>query len=135
MEKSLQLMRTATRVFKEALPETDPELIGGFFADLLDLWETGQKLDKELLKLQELRLPEDRERLRDILIWISAIQVDMASYWIDQIRKDLPKLMRELDKLEGKPKLSKRKQASAKKQSVGRPDLNRRSSIVSKAAI
>jgi hypothetical protein len=97
VQQSLHQMHAAIRAVKEALPDTDPELIGGFFADLLDLWETGQKLDKELHKLTELRFPQDRERLRDILIWISASQIDMASYWIGEIKKDLPKLLRALD--------------------------------------
>jgi hypothetical protein len=97
VQQSLYQMHASIRAVKEALPDTDPELIGGFFADLLDLWETGQKLDKELHKLTELRFPQDRERLRDILIWISASQIDMASYWIGEIKKDLPKLLRALD--------------------------------------
>jgi hypothetical protein len=42
MERSVLLMRSAIRSVKKALPDTDPELIGGFFANLLDLWETGQ---------------------------------------------------------------------------------------------
>ena len=94
------MMRPAIQTLTTALPATDPELIGGIFANLLDLWETGQKLDKELRKLKKLRLPKDRETLRSTLQWIDAIQLDMASYWIDEIKKDLPKLLKALDKLE-----------------------------------
>lgn len=99
-KRSLDLMRPAIQTLTTALPATDPELIGGIFANLLDLWETGQKLDKELQKLKKLRLPKDRETLRSTLQWIDAIQLDMASYWIDEIKKDLPKLLKALDKLE-----------------------------------
>jgi hypothetical protein len=99
-QRSLHLMRSAIRTLTNALPETDPELIGGILANLLDLWETGQKLDKELQKLKKLRLPKDRETLRSTLLWIDAIQLDMASYWIEEIKKDLPKLLKALDKLE-----------------------------------
>lgn len=99
-QRSLDLMRPAIQTLTTALPATDPELIGGIFANLLDLWETGQKLDKELRKLKKLRLPKDRETLRSTLQWIDAIQLDMASYWIDEIKKDLPKLLKALDKLE-----------------------------------
>jgi hypothetical protein len=109
IERSLALMRKAICVVKEALPDTDPELIGGFFADLLDLWETGQKLDKELHRLTKLRFPEDREHLYDILIWISAIQVDMGSYWIGEVKKDIPKLLRALDKSESNSRSVKKK--------------------------
>jgi hypothetical protein len=101
-QRSLRLMRSAIQTLTNALPETDPELIGGFFANLLDLWETGQKLDKELQKLKKLRLPKDREELRNTLQWIEAIQLDMASYWIEEIKKDLPKLLKALDKLDRK---------------------------------
>jgi hypothetical protein len=97
---SAALMRTAIRVLKTALPDTDPELIGAFLANLLDLWETGQKLEKKLQKLKNLRFPRDQEVLRTVLLWIDAIQVDMASYWIAEVKRDLPKLLRALDKLE-----------------------------------
>jgi hypothetical protein len=124
IEQSLLLMRKAICVVKEALPDTDPEVIGGFFADLLDLWETGQKLDKELHNLTKLRFPQDRERLRDILIWISAIQVDMASYWIGEVKKDLPRLLRALDKLERRPRPGKREPKPGIRSARGRkPDI------------
>jgi hypothetical protein len=102
-QRSLDLMRPAIQTLTTALPTTDPELIGGIFANLLDLWETGQKLDKELQKLTRFRLPKDREALRSALQWIDAIQLDMASYWIAEIKKDLPKLLKALDKLERSP--------------------------------
>jgi hypothetical protein len=98
--RSVRLMRAAIRSAKAALPDTEPELIGGFFANVLDLWETGQKLDKELRDLAKLHLPQDRQRLRGILIWLDAIQVDMASYWIREVRKDMPKLLKALDQQE-----------------------------------
>jgi len=100
IERSVNLMRRATNVVKKGLPETDAQLIGGFFANLLDLWETGQDLDKELRKLTKLKMPRDREQLEDILTWIGAIQIDMASYWIRELKKDLPKLSKALDSLE-----------------------------------
>ncbi len=107
-QKSQNLLTAIMRAMKTGLPSTDPELIGGFCADLLDLWETGQKLDKELQKLKKLRLPKDREALRDTLHWINAIQLDMASYWIEEVRKDLPKLLKALDGLERKEAKAKR---------------------------
>jgi hypothetical protein len=85
-------------ILRSALPATEPEVIGGICADLFDLWETGQKLDKELKKLTTLRFPRDQQRLRDTLVWIDAIQLDMASYWIGEVRKDLPKLFKALDR-------------------------------------
>ena len=85
-------MRQAIPVVKEALPEADPELIGGFFANLLDLWETGQTLDEKVKEICKMRFPRDLERLHDVLIWIEAIQLDMASYWIGEVKKDSPKL-------------------------------------------
>jgi hypothetical protein len=100
IKRSLLLMRSCILAVEKALPNTDPELIGGFFADLLDLWETGQQLDRELKKLKKFRFPRDREKLYDVLIWIDAIQVDMASYWIGEVKKDGRKLRRALDKLE-----------------------------------
>ncbi len=109
----LDFMGKATNALKRALPDTDPELIGGFLANLFDLWETGKTLDSELQKLIKLHLPQDRERLHDILIWIDAIQIDMASYWISEVKKELPKLLKALDSLEGKSRRSKQKRARA----------------------
>jgi hypothetical protein len=114
IRRSLRLMRRAIRVVGEALPDTDPELIGGFFANLLDLWETGQKLDKKVKEISRLRFPRDRERLYHILIWVDATQVDMASYWTAEVKKDLPKLLRALDRLERKPRPGKQERKQAK---------------------
>ena len=100
LQRSLQLLRRSINVVKKALPDTDSELIGGVFANLLDLWETGQKLDKELQKLTKLRMPRDRERLRGILLWIEAIQLDMGLFWIREVKKEMPQLHKALDRLE-----------------------------------
>ena len=116
-------MRQAIRVVKEALPDTNPELIGGFFADLLDLWETGQTLDEKVKEICKMRFPRDRERLHDVLIWIEAIQLDMASYWIGEVKKDSPKLLRALDKLERKPPTSKQKRKPASARPAGKRKL------------
>jgi hypothetical protein len=118
IRRSIGLMRQAIRVVKEALPETDPELIGGLFANLLDLWETGQTLDEKVKEICKMRLPRDRGRLRDVLIWIEAIQLDMASFWIDEVKKDVPKLLRALDRLERNHRPRKQKRGSAN--TVGR---------------
>ena len=121
-------MRRAIRVVKEALPNTDPELIGGFFANLLDLWETGQKLDKELHKLTKLRFPQDRERLREVLIWVSANQMDMASYWTAEVKKDLQKLLAALDKLEREPRSGKQRKL-ARAPSMGTRKVSQRETL------
>jgi hypothetical protein len=104
-------MNKAIRVVKRALPNTDPELIGGFFASLFDLWESGQTLDEKIKEISGFRFPRDRERLYSTLIWINAIQVDMASYWIAEVEKDLPELLRALDSPERKTRPGKQKLA------------------------
>ena len=126
MQRSLHLMRRAILVVKEALPNTDPELIGGFFANLLDLWETGQKLDKELHNLTKLRFPRDRARLRAALIWVSAIQIDMASFWVSEVKQDLPRLLTALDKLERKPRSGRQKRKLANARSPGKRRVSQR---------
>ena len=60
----------------------------------------GPKTGQGTAKAKEAPTPEDRETLRSTLQWIDAIQLDMASYWIAEIKKDLPKLLKALDKLE-----------------------------------
>jgi hypothetical protein len=110
-QRSLRLMRACIHAVKSALPDKDPELIGGFFANLLDIWETGQRLDTLLKDLAKSRLPRDEERLRNTLLWIDAIQVDMASYWIREIKRDLPKVLKALDISEYKRRLGKPKRS------------------------
>lgn len=102
-QRSHQLLLGVTRTLESALPNTDRELIGGFCANLLDRWETGQKLNTQLERLVRLRFPKDKEALRDALQWIEAIQLDMASYWIDEVKQDLSKLARALDQSERRP--------------------------------
>ncbi len=111
IRRSVRLMNKAIRVVKRALPNTDPELIGGFFASLFDLWESGQTLDEKIKEISGFRFPRDRERLYTTLIWINAIQVDIASYWIPEVEKDLPKLLRALDSPERKTRPGKQKLA------------------------
>ena len=107
-QRSHRLLRSTMHTLKEALPNTDSKLIGGVCADLLDLWETGQKLDKLLKELPKFKLPRDRERMRSALIWIEAIQLDMASYWIGEVKKDLPKLLNALNSTTHKPRSSRK---------------------------
>ena len=129
-QKSVRLMRRVIRVLKEALPNTDPELIGGICADLFDLWETGQTLDNKLKEVCKLRLPRDRERLQDVLIWIEAIQLDMGKYWIGEVKKDLPKLLEALDRLERKPRPGKQKRQMANVRPGGKSKGSQRSATL-----
>jgi hypothetical protein len=98
--RSQQLMNRIIDALKTSLPGIEPEIVGGFAANLLDLWETGQKLDRKLKELTKLRSPRGRQRLRDTLLWIDAIQIDMGSYWIREIQKVLPKLLECLNRHE-----------------------------------
>jgi hypothetical protein len=107
--RSVHLMRGAIRAVKKVLPDTNPELIGGYFANLLDLWETGQELETKLREICTVRRPRDRKRLRDALLWIEAIQLDLGSYWIGEVKKDTPKLLRALDRLDRESRPRKRK--------------------------
>ena len=123
-------MHRAISVLKKALPDTDPELIGGICAHLFDLWETGQTLDKRLKEICKLGFPQDKERLRDALIWIEAIQLDMASFWIGEVKKDLPKLLEALDRLERKPRPGKQKRQMAKPRPEGKSKGSQRSATL-----
>ncbi len=127
VKRSLSLMRVVMRALNRALPDTDRELIGGFCADLFDLWETGQTLEKKLKEICRMRFPRDSKKLYDTLIWVDAIQIDMGSYWIGEVKKDLPKLLRALDKLERKTPSRKQKRQPAKAQQPRRRTRPRRS--------
>jgi hypothetical protein len=100
VQRSVRFTSDIISALKKAMPNLNPELIGNAVAALTDLWETGQTFDKEMKKLTKLRLPQDRQQLRDTLIWINAIQVDMASYWIQEVRRNMPKLLKALDQQE-----------------------------------
>jgi hypothetical protein len=133
--RSQSLLRGAIRTTKTALPDTDPELIGGIFADILDLWETGQKLDKELRKLTKLRMPRDQEQMRAILLWIEAIQLDLALYWIKEVKKDIPKLLRALDSLERKTVGDKLKRRPVNKRTRTSLQRNKRTTQPSRGKV
>lgn len=98
LRRSLALTRAAIAALKRAMPDASANTIGDMVAALSDLWETGQVLDKRLKKLTRMRFPQDAENLRDTLIWIDAIQVDMATYWIKVVQKSLPKLLAALER-------------------------------------
>lgn len=111
--RSIQLMRQVMRSLREALPNTAPELIGSMCAHLFDLWETGQALDKRLKEVRGMRFPRDYERLRGVLKWTEAIQLDMASFWAGEVKKDLPKLLDALDRQQrnGRPRMQRKPKA------------------------
>jgi hypothetical protein len=104
-----QLQRRSARIthnmlvaLNKAFPDVDGQLIGDIVADLDSLWDTGQKLDKELKKLFQMRFPEHRNHLGDFLAFIEAVQVDMVEFWIGNLRKRIPKLRKALDQQERK---------------------------------
>src|SRR5208337_158355 len=104
-DKSLQ--RRSARIthnmlvaLNKAFPDVDRQLIGDIVADLDSLWDTGQKLDKELKKLFQMRFPQHRNHLGDFLAFIEATQMDMVEFWIGNLRKRIPKLRKALDQQE-----------------------------------
>jgi hypothetical protein len=102
-----QLQRRSARIahqmqvsLERAFPDMDPQDIGDVVADLDSLWDLGQKLDKELMRLFQMRFPQHRNHLYTFLIDIEVRQLDEASYLIGRLRKRVPKLLKELDRQE-----------------------------------
>jgi hypothetical protein len=98
--RSRLITQNTLAALSRAFPEFDPELIGDIVADLDSLWDTGQQLNDELKRLFKMRFPKHRQHLREFLAFISAIQLDMAEFWIRNLRKKVPKLLKELDRQE-----------------------------------
>jgi hypothetical protein len=116
--RSARIAANAMRVLKKALPHSDPELIGSVVADLDSLWDTGQKLDQELKRLFRMRFPQHRQHLREFFAFVEAVQIEMVEFWTGNLRRRLPKLLRELDRQE-----RRERRASGSK---SRPDRKRR---------
>jgi len=98
--RSARITRNMLVALSKAFPDVDRQLIGDIVADLDSLWDTGQKLDKELKKLFQMRFPQHREHLREFLAFIEAVQIDMVEFWIGNLRKRIPKLQKALDRQE-----------------------------------
>jgi hypothetical protein len=77
---------------KKALPKTNPQLIGDVVAHLSSMWDAGQKLDKNLRTLGELRSPQDLANLKDVLLDIEVIQLDYVRFWTSLLKKTIPRL-------------------------------------------
>jgi len=99
-QRSARIAHNTLVALNRAFPEADRQLIGDIVADLNSLWDTGQKLDKELKRLFQMRFPQHRVRLREFLAFLEATQIDMAQFWIGNLRKRIPKLRRALDRQE-----------------------------------
>lgn len=106
-EQDISLQRRSARIthnmlvaLNKAFPDVDRQLIGDIVADLDSLWDTGQKLDKELKKLFQMRFPQHRNHLGDFLAFIEATQIDMVEFWIGNLRKRIPKLRKALGQQE-----------------------------------
>lgn len=98
--RSARITHNMLVALNKAFPEVDRQLIGDIVADLDSLWDTGQKLDKELKKLFQMRFPEHRNHLGDFLAFVEAVQIDMVEFWIGNLRKRIPKLRKALDQQE-----------------------------------
>lgn len=98
--RSARITHNMLVALNKAFPEVDRQLIGDIVADLDSLWDTGQKLDKELKKLFQMRFPQHRNHLADFLAFIEATQIDMVEFWIGNLRKRIPKLRKDLDRQE-----------------------------------
>jgi hypothetical protein len=100
-----QLQRRSARIahqigasLKEGFPDMDPQFIGDVVADLDSLWDLGQKFDKDLKKLFQMRFPQHCNHLRSFLINFEVRQLDEATYLIRRLRKRIPKLLEALDR-------------------------------------
>ena len=106
VKRSTNLAHRLLLSLKKALPETDPQLIGDFVAEVSDLWDYGQKLDKTLNEISHMRFPQHREHMREALVAIEVQQFDYALDCIKGLQKTLPKLKQGLDRQPktGRPK-------------------------------
>jgi len=86
------------RALKEALPHTDPQLIGDFVADVEDLWEYGQKLDEHFKILFRMKFPNHSEHLLELLLQIEHEQCDESWAHIEGLKKSLPQLIKALER-------------------------------------
>jgi hypothetical protein len=102
-KRSLKFVHELLVSLKKALPETDPQLIGDFVAEITDLWGYGQKLDKTLTELCNMQFPKHREHMREALVAIEVQQFDYVLDCIRGLRKTLPKIKRALDRRTGNP--------------------------------
>ena len=106
VKRSTNLAHRLLLSLKKALPETDPQLIGDFVAEVSDLWDYGQKLDKTLNEISHMRFPQHREHMREALVASEVQQFDSAIDCIKGLQKTLPKLKQGLDRQpkNGRPK-------------------------------
>ncbi len=72
------------------------EVIGAIVADLDDLWEYGQHLDRDLKALCKMRLPQHRDEMQKIIVGLDVEQFDYAKDCIERLHNNLPKLDRVL---------------------------------------
>ncbi|MFI5113014.1 MAG: hypothetical protein ACHP9S_09325 [Terriglobales bacterium] len=108
-KRHVQLAHCLLLSLNKALPDTDRQLIGDFVAEVTDLWDYGQELDKTLKELCEMRLPQHSERMREALVGIEVTQFDYALDCIKGLQKSLPKLKQALDR-QAKKSAGRRKQ-------------------------
>jgi hypothetical protein len=101
VKRSSKLAHRLLMSLEKALPKTDPQLLGDFVAQVSDLWDYGQKLDKTLTELCNLRLPKHQEQMEQALVAIEVQQFDYALDCIHGLQKTLPKIKRALDRRPG----------------------------------
>jgi hypothetical protein len=98
MKRSTDLAHRLLLSLQKALPGANHQVVGDFVAEVSDLWDYGQKLDRTLKELCAMHLPQQRERMREALVSIEVQQFDYALDCIKGLQKTLPKLKQALDR-------------------------------------
>jgi hypothetical protein len=83
---------------KKVLPRTDHQLIGDLVADLSSLFTAAQQFNKTLDALSKLQSPRGLEQLEDLLGDLRVHQCSESVWWIDGLKKTVPKLENEVEK-------------------------------------
>ena len=94
LKRGVLVARKMEAAFRDAVPHADPQLVDNIVSELEDLWELGQRLDKEIKKLFGMRFPRDQALLADLLRGILVRHLEMGAYHIRSLTREIPELLR-----------------------------------------
>jgi hypothetical protein len=97
-KKAARQSHGISEAFRAASPNSSTKLVGRIVANLLNTQGHGEELEHQLKEIGAMKFPRDRAALRSLLIELEEVLIYHGRISIEQLRRDVPRLLRDLDR-------------------------------------
>jgi hypothetical protein len=97
-KKAARQSHGISAAFRAASPNSSTKLVGRIVANLLNTQGHGEELEHQLKEIGAMKFPRDRAALRSLLIELEEVLLYHGRISIEELRRDVPRLLRDLDR-------------------------------------